>query len=530
MERAAAATGAVAQRDRLFLFKGAAAVSSAVEQHGQAYAQGVLRAPWPAKVLPRVYPPRRAVVASTASTGDLRRTRSVANHAHLATTVRYVETPQVQAQHRARIAALQSAFIGHIEQTYTSTVATDSASSNGASASIPPGEVVSMFGFGCTDPLAGTAPGTRRGELCTNFMGCFTCPNAIITPDPSTLARLLQARAHLRAAATSLHPARWQAFYAPQLRILEEDILPRFAASELALAQPLDGTASALAGPAMRHRHARLRIPVRPDQARDVADHASVDRAWFLRDSTWHDPVWVFKPTNALEEATPVRLRWNFTFPDGGRFTDDRYAPLLESSRQLIALIRRRSLEHGPAAARQHGGRLLPVPAAPALLDEPGGLHPLCRSRRAGAVAVPALAHATPRASLELRSPPRRCRSTCTCSPTFTAFATTSTMGCASIPSPDAATARSPACTTPRSGAGLIRLTVLPLPLVQGAIDLVTNGAADILQARQVYATAMALTSRRGCGVDACTNAATRALQEAAAGQPGESRCHSHGR
>jgi hypothetical protein len=96
-----------------------------------------------------------------------------------------------------------------------------------------------MFGFGCTDPLAGTAPGTRRGELCTHFMGCFTCPNAIITPDPATLARLLQAREHLRAASPALHPARWQTFYAPQLRILEEDILPRFAASEVAAAQAL---------------------------------------------------------------------------------------------------------------------------------------------------------------------------------------------------------------------------------------------------------------------------------------------------
>jgi hypothetical protein len=96
-----------------------------------------------------------------------------------------------------------------------------------------------MFGFGCTDPFAGTAPGTHRGELCTNFMGCFTCPNAVIASDPATLARLLQARDHLHAAAAVLHPARWEAVYRPQLRILEEDILPRFAASELAAAQPL---------------------------------------------------------------------------------------------------------------------------------------------------------------------------------------------------------------------------------------------------------------------------------------------------
>jgi hypothetical protein len=91
-----------------------------------------------------------------------------------------------------------------------------------------------MFGFDCKDPLAGVAPGTRQGELCANFLGCFTCPNAIITADAASLARLLQARDHLRAAAAQIHPARWEAVYAPLLRILEEDILTRFAASELA--------------------------------------------------------------------------------------------------------------------------------------------------------------------------------------------------------------------------------------------------------------------------------------------------------
>jgi hypothetical protein len=226
-----------AHRNRLFIFKGARTVNAMssytihhlvnpfCERHG----------------LPRfsLASVRPGVLSSFYRvSGNLRRTRSVANHAQLATTVRYVETPQVKAQHRLRIAALQSAFIGHIEKRQA-TVAAEPAAAPGPSAALLPGELVSMFGFGCKDPLAGIAPGTHRGELCTNFMGCFTCPNAVITPDPSTVARLLQARDHLHAAATTLHPARWQAFYAPQLRILEEDILPRFAARELAAAQPL---------------------------------------------------------------------------------------------------------------------------------------------------------------------------------------------------------------------------------------------------------------------------------------------------
>jgi hypothetical protein len=96
-----------------------------------------------------------------------------------------------------------------------------------------------MFGFGCTDPFSGIAPGTRAGELCTNFLGCLTCPNAVLGGDARTLARLIQARDHLQAAATQLHPARWDAIYAPQLRILEEDILTRFSARDVADAQRL---------------------------------------------------------------------------------------------------------------------------------------------------------------------------------------------------------------------------------------------------------------------------------------------------
>jgi hypothetical protein len=172
------------------------------------------------------------------ATGDLRQVSAVANHANLSTTVRYVQMPEVQSQNQVRIAGLQSAFLGHIQKQEPSAAPkTGIKGTNGRV--IPIGKVVSMFGFECSDPYSGIAPGSHRGELCTHFMGCFTCPNAIITPQPTTLARLLQARDHLRFAATSLHPLRWQAIYEPQLRILEEDILPRFSASELADAEPL---------------------------------------------------------------------------------------------------------------------------------------------------------------------------------------------------------------------------------------------------------------------------------------------------
>jgi hypothetical protein len=228
-----------AVRDRLFLYKGqrgvTALTSGAVKQMVKDFCE---RHSLPRVSLASIRP---GVLASFyRASGDLRRVKAVANHAHLSTSVRYVQTPEVEAQHRTRIAALQQAFIGHIEQAGPgSTSGRHTSKPKRSGEHVPAGELVSMFGFGCKDPLAGASPGTRRGELCTNFMGCFTCPNAIITPDPSTLARLLQASNHLRAAAAMLHPARWQAFYAPQLRILEEDILPRFAGHELAAAHSL---------------------------------------------------------------------------------------------------------------------------------------------------------------------------------------------------------------------------------------------------------------------------------------------------
>ena len=222
-------------RDRLFLYKNHCGVSAlttgAAKQAVKRFCQrhGIARFGL-ASIRPSV------LASFYRASGDLRKTQSLANHAHLATTIGYVDTPLVKANNDARIAALQSAFIEHVEQRDDTT---GTPSTQPVPAQTPAGAVTSMFGFDCSDPFAGVAPGSRRGQLCTNYMGCFTCPNAIIAQDPATLARLLQARDHLRASAATLHPARWRAFYQPQLEILEQDILPRFPNGQRESAQAL---------------------------------------------------------------------------------------------------------------------------------------------------------------------------------------------------------------------------------------------------------------------------------------------------
>ena len=178
------------------------------------------------------------------STGDLRAVKSMANHASLSTTVGYVQGPVVAAQNGLRMAALQSALLGHLGTPPESPVSPPPPAS--PSQPVPPGTAVSMFGFSCKDPFAGLAPGTRRGELCTNFLACLTCPNAIIPTDAITLARVLNAREHLRSAAAHIHPARWEAIYAPQLRILDDDLLPRFGMRDRAEAERLRASLPAL--------------------------------------------------------------------------------------------------------------------------------------------------------------------------------------------------------------------------------------------------------------------------------------------
>lgn len=178
------------------------------------------------------------------ASGDLRQVKAIANHAQLSTTVAYVEGPEVHAQNQIRLATLQSALIRHLRDQPSAISSSGSTAVATANAipmrsAGPAEEAVSMFGFSCKDPLAGIAPGTRKGELCSNFLACLTCPNAIITHDARTLSRLLQAHDHMRAASSDMHPARWAAIYAPQLRILAEDILTRFSAEEVADAQRL---------------------------------------------------------------------------------------------------------------------------------------------------------------------------------------------------------------------------------------------------------------------------------------------------
>ena len=229
-------------RDRLFLYKGANRITPlSLERLRQLIPVFIAAHRLPHFTMAALRP--SVLTAFYRNSGNLSSVKAMANHAHLSTTAGYVRGPEVQAHNRLRVAAIQRAYLGSVAPPSSGNTASTPAAPAGttvpAMTQAKGRSAISMFGFDCRDPFAEVAPGTHRGQLCTHFLGCFTCPNAVIAGDAATLARLMQARDHLRDAATYLHPARWSAIYEPQLRVLEEDILTRFTAGELSHAERL---------------------------------------------------------------------------------------------------------------------------------------------------------------------------------------------------------------------------------------------------------------------------------------------------
>ena len=168
---------------------------------------------------------------------DVVKTQALANHADLNQTKRYVSQPVIQAEQTGMIARLQGRFVEAVRGGGVP------AKQGGQQAAAPEEEInarnATASGFICRDPLSGIAPGQRKGKLCTFWLGCFTCRNAVIPREAETLARILRTRQALVEARPRVALDRWQLLYAPQLEIIERDILPEFPADVRAAASAM---------------------------------------------------------------------------------------------------------------------------------------------------------------------------------------------------------------------------------------------------------------------------------------------------
>lgn len=169
-------------------------------------------------------------LAHEAVGGDVLKTQMLANHGDPTTTKRYVDRPAERERNAANLAGLQKQFVDSVQRGVLAHV--DAA----RGAKTADTRNVTASGFTCVDPLAGVGPGQKAGELCTAWLGCFTCPNAVIPLTVDVLARLLLMKEALVLARARLPAERWDLVYGPKLSILERDILVRFPARMVAAA------------------------------------------------------------------------------------------------------------------------------------------------------------------------------------------------------------------------------------------------------------------------------------------------------
>ncbi|WP_184714650.1 site-specific integrase [Caulobacter sp.] len=181
--------------------------------------------------------PLRLTLASLRTTGlslahaalgnDILKTQALANHASPETTRLYVDAPSARNARASEIGKLQARFVDAIRAGLFEAPPAPSHQSDVDASS------ATASGFTCSDPLNSPMPGQQKGRLCTAWLGCFTCPHAVIPLESQTLARLLQTQIALTNARRTVSPDRWNALYADKLAILERDIIPRFPADAL---------------------------------------------------------------------------------------------------------------------------------------------------------------------------------------------------------------------------------------------------------------------------------------------------------
>jgi integrase len=262
--------------------------------------------------------------------------------------------------------------------------------------------------------------------------------------------------------------------------------------------------------------------PRAPAARRVTSERAAgeaVARDWFLRDSSWHDAVWVMTPTNALEQERPVRIVWGFTLPSGRRFTDRPFAALLETSRRLLALIRARSLNTGLAQRATTVAGYFEYLRQLISWMEPAGFTRFAdldatallqfqraiaqRRNSAGATLAPT----TVQKYLHLLLYLYRYRDEIGDGLMIDPCPGQSTGALAQVRESDIR--RWPY--TPDA---------IAVPLIQGAIEFLSSCALDLLRAREIYATTVAAVQSRGHTAEVWRKASARALQRVTLATP----------
>lgn len=167
--------------------------------------------------------------------GNIRKTKLLLGHKYLQTTVIYINKQTLQPVYDKAMRLAQEAMVGRvtvIAKPATEAVADLSLSlPNAKSNSIARGEFSTGFGR-CKDPFDSPQPGQRKGQICTLFLSCLTCPNALFFVED--LPRVIALRDHLASLRISMSNETWERLYEEHLNILDNEIIGLFSDEQIA--------------------------------------------------------------------------------------------------------------------------------------------------------------------------------------------------------------------------------------------------------------------------------------------------------
>lgn len=179
--------------------------------------------------------PSAATLLYLQTGGNLGKVRQFLQHAHFSTTIRYVLN-QITERFNARV--IQKAQERMVERV---TVIPEKRKIGIKRLNLPKPQAAQIvegrFDTGCgtcRNPYDSPQMGERKGQLCTSFHACFSCPNGLwfLEDLPWVIAtrnRFLNLRSEMK-------PADWDAVYGNSVRILNENIISAFRPEQIEVA------------------------------------------------------------------------------------------------------------------------------------------------------------------------------------------------------------------------------------------------------------------------------------------------------
>jgi hypothetical protein len=175
--------------------------------------------------------------------GDLFAVHRRSGHMHLSTTAIYIMQQRSRDHHDGIIAVAQGKLSRRFREGAATVAAIKKGSAAGSESDAATERAVGVA-FECRDPYR--APHLPVGTRCPEWLMGLSDPALVIPDEPIYVARLIQVRDRLLDAKNAVNPGRFDLLYAVPLRLIENEILPRFSDDRLREATALSRTLPAL--------------------------------------------------------------------------------------------------------------------------------------------------------------------------------------------------------------------------------------------------------------------------------------------